>query len=234
MVIVDNIRPQVGPQERFLESPSDICIYGGSAGGGKMLSVDTVIPTPDGWVKMGDIKQGDQVFSEKGAICIVTAAHPIITPDSAYKLTFDDGSCIVACGEHQWWTYTAKELGQLTRRTDEYRAKRREKRLSRKGTIKSTKFSMVITKRNKELAESQRLNPPKGMIRTTSEIYNTLLYKSRRNHAVRVTEPLILLKADLLIDPYLLGAWLGDGTSSAGAITTADREIIYEFEKCVK
>lgn len=29
------IRPQVGPQERFLSSPADIAIYGGSAGGGK-------------------------------------------------------------------------------------------------------------------------------------------------------------------------------------------------------
>lgn len=29
------IRPQVGPQERFLSSPADIVIYGGAAGGGK-------------------------------------------------------------------------------------------------------------------------------------------------------------------------------------------------------
>lgn len=29
------VRPQVGPQERFLASPADIAIYGGAAGGGK-------------------------------------------------------------------------------------------------------------------------------------------------------------------------------------------------------
>lgn len=28
------IRPQPGPQERFLSSPADIVIYGGAAGGG--------------------------------------------------------------------------------------------------------------------------------------------------------------------------------------------------------
>jgi len=28
------IRPQKGPQEQFLSTPADICIYGGSAGGG--------------------------------------------------------------------------------------------------------------------------------------------------------------------------------------------------------
>lgn len=27
------IRPQKGPQERFLASSADICIYGGAAGG---------------------------------------------------------------------------------------------------------------------------------------------------------------------------------------------------------
>ena len=29
------IRPQPGPQEKFLKSPADIVIYGGGAGGGK-------------------------------------------------------------------------------------------------------------------------------------------------------------------------------------------------------
>lgn len=28
------IKPQEGPQEAFLSTPADICVYGGSAGGG--------------------------------------------------------------------------------------------------------------------------------------------------------------------------------------------------------
>src|SRR5208282_4554279 len=32
---MEEITPQQGPQWKFLESPSDICVYGGSAGGGK-------------------------------------------------------------------------------------------------------------------------------------------------------------------------------------------------------
>ncbi len=32
---MDEIRPQVGPQEKFLSSPADIAIFGGGAGGGK-------------------------------------------------------------------------------------------------------------------------------------------------------------------------------------------------------
>ncbi len=34
-VVANTIRPQPGPQERFLSSPADITIYGGAAGGGK-------------------------------------------------------------------------------------------------------------------------------------------------------------------------------------------------------
>ena len=33
------LRPQPGPQERFLSSEADIAIYGGSAGGGKSFAL---------------------------------------------------------------------------------------------------------------------------------------------------------------------------------------------------
>lgn len=36
---MDAIRPQKGPQERFLATPADIAIYGGAAGGGKSWSL---------------------------------------------------------------------------------------------------------------------------------------------------------------------------------------------------
>jgi predicted phage terminase large subunit-like protein len=39
MATVKEIRPQAGPQQIFLESPADVRIYGGSAGGGKSWSI---------------------------------------------------------------------------------------------------------------------------------------------------------------------------------------------------
>ena len=42
---------------------------------GKALDEDTPIPTPTGWVRMGDLKAGDQVFDENGEICNVVHAH---------------------------------------------------------------------------------------------------------------------------------------------------------------
>ena len=66
--------------------------------------------------------------------------------------------------------------------------------------------------------------------RTTSEIARTLRARGGHclNHAVPVAGPLDCPEADLPIDPYLLGAWLGawlgDGTSRAGMITVATRD----------
>ena len=40
---------------------------------GKQLSLDTPIPTPDGWSTMGELKIGDTVFDEKGKQCHVVA-----------------------------------------------------------------------------------------------------------------------------------------------------------------
>ncbi len=39
MKVEKSIRPQKGPQELFLSTPADVCIYGGAAGGGKSWSI---------------------------------------------------------------------------------------------------------------------------------------------------------------------------------------------------
>nr|WP_318836477.1 replicative DNA helicase [Actinomadura rudentiformis] len=68
-------------------------------------------------------------------------------------------------------------------------------------------------------------------IKTTEEIYRTLRCDgdNRPNHAVEVAAPFQLPEADLPIDPYVLGAWLGDGTSAWGHITCFDEEILDEI-----
>ncbi|HKT05831.1 MAG TPA: replicative DNA helicase [Rugosimonospora sp.] len=63
---------------------------------------------------------------------------------------------------------------------------------------------------------------------TTEQIAATLRHPTdgRANHAVENCRPLELPECDLPIPPYTLGAWLGDGVSRAGQITTADPEIL--------
>jgi replicative DNA helicase len=63
---------------------------------------------------------------------------------------------------------------------------------------------------------------------TTEEIARTLRCRTTDhdcNHAVHNAAPFQLPAVDLPIDPYVLGAWLGDGTSACASLTSADPEI---------
>lgn len=83
-------------------------------GAGKQLSLDTLIPTPSGWKRNGDLVVGDEVFDEHGNVCRVTAIFDGHS-DQPYRLKFSDGTEIVACSDHQWVTWTHAERKQLLR-----------------------------------------------------------------------------------------------------------------------
>lgn len=77
-------------------------LFGGGAGSGKRLSVDTLIPTPKGFKYNGDLKDGDVVFAPDGTQTKVLKAHPVQLGDS-YRVFFDDGTCIECDAEHLWY-----------------------------------------------------------------------------------------------------------------------------------
>lgn len=61
---------------------------------------------------------------------------------------------------------------------------------------------------------------PRRAVRTTKEILATLrTSKGYSNHHLDMPRPLILPDADLPIDPYVLGCWLGDGDSGSARLT---------------
>jgi hypothetical protein len=62
---------------------------------------------------------------------------------------------------------------------------------------------------------------------TTRELAESLYdYGDKRlNHRVAVAEPLILPDEDLLVDPYILGYWLGDGTSANASFTVSNEDL---------
>lgn len=76
---------------------------------------------------------------------------------------------------------------------------------------------------------ARRGHPRAMQTRTTEQIRATLMHGKDRNHSIPVTDPIVLPPANLPIDPYLLGCWLGDGTSACGEITTADPQIVEAF-----
>lgn len=86
------------------------CILADDMGLGKMEPVSSLIPTPSGFVKMGDIKVGDFVFGEDGLPHKVLKTFPHKNKE-IYKVTFSDGT-VSYCGLDHLWKVTTPVLQQ--------------------------------------------------------------------------------------------------------------------------
>ena len=135
-------------------------------GSAKALALDTPIPTPSGWRRMGDMQIGDCVFDEQGKVCRVTWVSPIFKDRPVYKVLTDCGDEIIADHDHEW-------RARLDRRH---------------GAFRDHETHIIARRRNK-----------RAMV----------------EHAKALDLP----DANLPIDPYLLGMWLGNGNSAGLRIT---------------
>ena len=108
--------------ERFKEHPEvGIALYGplintvtrgarlkkfylrsAATGVGKAIPNSTIIPTPTGDRKVGDIRPGDKLFGQDGKETTVLKIHPQPKKKEIWKVTFADGRVAECCGEHLW------------------------------------------------------------------------------------------------------------------------------------
>lgn len=131
----------------------------------KGLALDTRIPTPGGWVTMGDLRPGDVVFDMDGSPVRVRAVSPVKHLD-CYRVTFRSGQSIVCDGEHLWLARVAQEKQKVHSVASLYAAKSAGKPV-----------------------------------------------------VVPVSESLDTSAAELPVDPWLLGYWLGNGSRSSARVT---------------
>lgn len=155
---------------------------------GKALSIDTLIPTPNGWRTMEQIQEDDLVFDETGTPCRVIGATDIQFDRPCNRVIFSDGSELIADDAHQWLTWD---------------------RLDRKNESRGLKYAPAI--------------------RTTLKIRNTLKRGKDINHSIPTAGPVQYPTRVLPLPPYVLGAWLGDGTSRLANIATDDPQILDEL-----
>lgn len=94
--------PQPGPQLMATVCPADIICFGGSRGGGKMLSNSSKILTSKGWITHGEVKV-DAVISDprSGGNQTVIGVYPQGGMD-IYRVKFNDGAKVFAGLEHLW------------------------------------------------------------------------------------------------------------------------------------
>lgn len=93
----------------FLKNPNGgrYMLLEGAAGTGKALPVDTIIPTPNGFRRFGDIAVGDYVYDRHGQPTKVTGVFPQGIIDS-YTVVLSDGRKVRCNDEHIWSCYTSK------------------------------------------------------------------------------------------------------------------------------
>ena len=86
---------------KFFEINEGKAILGDQPGVGKAMDLDSLISTPNGWVRMGDINIGDKIHNRFGGVSFVDGIYPQGKKD-LYKVTFNDGSSANCCIEHLW------------------------------------------------------------------------------------------------------------------------------------
>lgn len=87
----------------------ELIILAGDNGSGKAQPLHSKIYTPNGYIRMGDIKLGDKVYDKDGNICNVTGIFPQGIKER-YLVKLKDGSTAECCNEHLWVVNTVNNI----------------------------------------------------------------------------------------------------------------------------
>ena len=166
--------------------PLATALFTGVSGSGKSVSEDMLIPTPNGFKKAGDVVIGDQFFDRFGLSTNVSGIFPQGLRQM-YRLTFQDGRDLIVDGDHLMAFYTYKQ---------------KVKSDLKQYPHGDPPFSVETVK---TLLERGVLNDPQpGKKQGRPKFYIPM------NHAVQYPE------RELSVDPYALGALIGDGCLTSG------------------
>ena len=162
------------------------------------LDLDTPVLTTFGWKTQGTLEIGDYVYAPDGTPTRVIGVSDVFHDKDCIELEFDCGEKIVASADHEWITS-----------------------VRRNGLRSGPNNGSVADNRGRTLAYVGR--------RTTREIQDTLRYTNGKymsaNHSIPVASVLEGRDVNLVIDPYILGFWLGDGNSDSGEINVNKNDL---------
>ncbi len=97
----------------FKHSSQQVFEIAGAAGTGKAQPVDTMIPTPNGYCKLGDLKVGDFVFNRYGKPVKVLGTFDQGYLDT-YRVILSDGRSTCCNNEHLWTVRVDNEIKTMT------------------------------------------------------------------------------------------------------------------------
>lgn len=163
--------------------PADLIIIAGETGSGKALDVDTDVPTPNGWKKMGDLKVGDFVIGDDGKPSKVIQTSGIMTGRPTYEIEFSDGAKIIADENHEWETSSFKE--------------RKEKSSSIKTTKQIYETLRLSNRKDNRLNHSVKYNKPIDLPKRDLDIDPYVLGVSLGNDSWIGSIPLSYLRGSI-------------------------------------
>jgi len=158
------------------------------------LRLGTLVPTTRGMVRVEDLIVGDHVFGPDGVPVAILGKSDVFRDRPLFRVWTDDGAYVDVDGDHIWTVRLDRKYKRFSDYTTEELWHRQNGAFLRK-------------KRNGE----------------------TELDFSRRVKQVRLPRlpevaPAQHGQKDLPIDPYVLGVWLGDGTSASSSFTMSDAD----------
>lgn len=172
----------------------------------KAEPLDSLIPTPNGFKQMKDLVVGDEVFSPNGEPVKIKSI-PWEGEDLFYKITFDDGDSIVVSKDHDWNCMGPDE-----------------------------RFRKTYTKEDKTWENPDYL---KWKVKSTHDIYKDCYDGSKvdvakNRYVIPMCKSVQYSTKKFVIDPYLLGLLIGDGSLTSGGkiitVNTRDKKIIEYLE----
>jgi hypothetical protein len=191
------------------------------------LVVSAPVATPNGWVPIGELQVGDLVFSEHGQLTeVVNISDYEKSP--TWEVIFTDGASVRCDDQHLW---KVRRLG-----TDE------------KGNWRTMTLNEIRTQKTVGIKGNGHPGALTQRITATCEPGEKPWLDNRDypRYQIPVTQPVEYPVTELPLDPYLLGALLGDGSLSSNnlSLCSADPEIIercslglpedYRFKKVAK
>lgn len=130
------IRPQAGFQEKFVRSNTDFVIGGGVL---NPQPLDSLVATPTGFVRMGDIKEGDIICDTKGG---TQKVNFVLDKGSlpCVEFSLSDGRKVQSALSHNWYvkdhygkykTITAEQIIKYIDKQESFRHKRKKPKVDR-------------------------------------------------------------------------------------------------------
>lgn len=194
----------IGKVDETLEGglgKGELGIIVGPSSFGKALSVNSLVVTPNGFVRNGDLKVGDYAIGKNGKPTKVIGVFPQGKRDM-YRVTFSDGVSCLCDMEHLW------NVNSYYQRC----GKKYVKGAGRAGKKTYQPDHSFKTLTLKEIVD-------KGLYYKWGKGNDKYKFK------IPMCEPVHFNEIAIKIDPYVMGLMIGDGNFNSGTLTVGYSDI---------